>query len=137
MARFVAKRRNISFEGCAFKNFGYQTEDVDRISRLRKSRFCNNGFIEIERDDVLGESFNKPIGQASVEELKRQIMLRENAETTEFEEVNVQDLDNEIKEVQEYTIEDDYEELKAKAKEKGMVWKGFPKKKDLIEFLNE
>jgi len=49
--RFVAKRRNVSYEGCAFKHFGYETDDVDKIIKLKNSKFYNKGFIALEDTD--------------------------------------------------------------------------------------
>jgi len=137
MARFVAKRRNISFEGCAFKNFAFKTNDIDKVEDLRKSSFYNNGFTEIDRDEATGVSLNKPLGKASKEELKRMLATMES-EDVEFEKIeeSLVVIDEEIKTEDIYKIKDDYENLKIEAKKKGMVWKGFPKKTALIEFLN-
>jgi len=137
MAKFVAKRRNISFEGCAFKNFGYNTNDINELTHLRSSKFYNNGFIEIDREEITGISLSKPLGKANKDELKKMLATMESEEV-KFEKVDESLVvaDNKTETITNDYSNWEYNDLKIEAKEKGMKWTGFPKKIDLIEYLN-
>ena len=115
--KFISKRANASFEGCAFKHFLYQTDDKYKINKLRTSSWYGKGFTELSQDEE-NEILTKTGSELNADELQRLLERRRNAETTEYEEYS-------------------YEDLKTEAKDKGMKWKGFPKKKDLIRYLNE
>ena len=144
--KFISKRCNISFNGCAFKHFSFQTEDEAKIKLLRSHFGYGNDFIELGAKD-------NSLGKLTPEEINSIIERRKHSEEVEFEKVeeiqemekmitdtkkNTNLFDVDVEEVgTKYTMKDDYEELKTEAKAKGMEWKGFPKKKDLIEFLNE
>ena len=137
MAKFVAKRRNVSFEGCAFKNFAYKTDDIDKMARLRNSKFYNNGFLEIDRNEETGVSVNKTLGSATKEELQK-LLDRMESEEVEFEKVeeSLVVADNKTETITTDYSNWEYNKLKEIAKEKGMIWKGFPSKISLVEFLS-
>ena len=142
--RCVSKRRNISFEGCAFKNFSYQTEDPERMARLKRSKMYGKDFIEIDQGEDIKAILSKPANQLNLDELKAIIARREGAKEVNFEKVegtitlnaDTITLDNDSKTNSGIFESWEYKELKEEAKERGMKWKGFPKRVDLIEYLN-
>jgi hypothetical protein len=96
MAKFISKRANVNFEGCAFRMYTYSTEEPERIQRLRRSYWYDKDFIEL-RDGEEVESTNGEdvLSSLTTEEIER--ILRERRASVDYSEWKYQDLYNEAK----------------------------------------
>jgi hypothetical protein len=123
MITFISKRRHVSFEGCGFRFFTYETDNEYKIKKLRTSRFYGRDFMELKDGEDAEEIINSTVRELSLEDLRKMLAEKE-LEIAKVKDTTV------------YTIEDDYKELKRLAKNAGMEWKKMPKKEVLVEFLN-
>lgn len=79
--RFLSQRRNVSFSGCKFQTFSYETFDEQKIEKLRKSRWYGKAFFELKEKNDKPDLRNTTVRNLTKEQLKEILARMESKET--------------------------------------------------------